>query len=142
MPLSLGFALSLFTGKKFIGILFRPKQRLRIDRYWLWYFPIISPTSHCILMHVKQRSYVADGVKIVIYSSHYLTHCLVVISVRLSQLSFVKYVLKYVFSHFKTQKKAPKRYLNFRANSVFPDKSIAWKQALASRRGFEPLLPP
>ena len=74
VPLSLLFALSLFTGKKFIEILFRPKQRLRIDRYWLWYFPIISPTSHCILMHVKQRSYVADGVKFVIYSSHYLTH--------------------------------------------------------------------
>ena len=74
VPLSLEFTLSLLTGKKFIEILFRPKQRLRIDRNWLWYFPIISPTSHRIFMHVKQRSYVADGVKFVINSSHYLTH--------------------------------------------------------------------
>ena len=41
---------------------------------WLWYFPIISPTSLRIFMHVKQRCYVADGVKFVINRSHYLTH--------------------------------------------------------------------
>ena len=73
-PLSLGFALSLLTGKKFIEILFWPKQRLGVDTNWLWYFAIISPTPHRIFMHVEQRSYVADGVKFVINSCHYLTH--------------------------------------------------------------------
>jgi len=73
-PLSLGLALALLIGKKFIKNLFWPKQRLGVDTNWLWYFPIISPTSHRIFMHVKQRSYVADGVKFAINSSHYLTH--------------------------------------------------------------------
>ena len=73
-PLSLRSAFVLFFGKKLIKNFFRPKQRLRVDRNWLWYFAIISPTPHRIFMHVEQRSYVADGVKFVINSSHYLTH--------------------------------------------------------------------
>jgi len=73
-PLSLVLALVLFTSKKFIEILFWPKQRLGVNTNWLWYFAIISPTPYRIFMHVEQRSYVADGVKFVINSSHYLTH--------------------------------------------------------------------
>ena len=74
VPLSLGLALVLFTGKKFIKIIFWPKQRLGVDTNWLWYFAIVSPTPHRIFMNVEQRSYIADGVKFMINSSHYLTH--------------------------------------------------------------------